>query len=73
MFALNVRATVLAGLVSGKENDAPGFLGVPFKQYLALFANGLRSRFGQDHTGVGLLFPAQTALAVIGWGHDAGR
>src|SRR5437879_2909744 len=73
MFALNVRAAVPARLVSGKKNDAPGFLVIPFKQRLALCANGLGSRVEQDHTRVALLFPAQVALAVIGWSRDAGR
>src|SRR6267143_7299710 len=73
MFALNVRAAVPARLVSGKKNDAPGFLVIPFKQCLALCANGLGSRVEQDHTRVAILFPAQIALAVIGWRHDAGR
>ena len=73
MFALNVRAAVPARLVSGKKNDAPGFLVIPFKQCLALCANGLGSRVEQDHTRVAILFPAQIALAVIGWSHDAGR
>src|SRR5207302_280387 len=73
MFALNVRAAVPARLVSGKKNDSPGFLVIPFKQCLALCANGLGSRVEQDHTRVAILFPAQIALAVIGWRHDAGR
>src|SRR3989442_7215489 len=65
MFALNVRAAVPARLVSGKKNDAPGFLVIPFKQCLALCANGLGSRVEQDHTRVAILFPARIALAVI--------